>query len=173
MFLWAAGCGGGCSGSSGGGGGEPVDPGPEGSASSGGAGAGEVRDEGPPPDPGPPPVLRVAGAPDAHSRAVELRVENHGTEEASLASAVTVQRLDGEAWVDRARLELRFSCTDPVTDCVTLAPGAVYLPPPWLGMVGDAQCDCDRCAPAEPGTYRFVVRSCGGAHAVESEPFTR
>jgi len=173
LCLWAAGCGGGCSGSSA----PPADPGPdpapgaeEGTGGEDRAGAAE-----PPVDPGPEPVLRVTGEPSGHAPRVAIRIENRGDEAAELATALGLQRRAGEAWrdVEPVELALRFSCEDPVPDCVTLAPGAVYLPPPWLGTTGEAQCECAECGPAEPGEYRFVVRSCSRAHAVAGEPFTR
>ena len=79
--------------------------------------------------------------------------------------------LDYHAAVDGVSLGLRYSCEDPAPECVTLAPGGTYLPPPWLGVVGDAQCDCLRCAAAPAGEYRFVVRSCNQAHTAEGESF--
>ncbi len=123
-------------------------------------------------EPGPVPVVRITGAPD-RDRRVAIRVENRGTEAAELRGAVTVQRRAGESWEDAraARLDLRYSCEEEAPECVTLAPGAVLLPPEWLGTWGDAQCVCTRCGPAEAGTYRFVVTSCSGAHTALSEPF--
>lgn len=168
-----AGCGGGCGGST-------VGPGEDPPSEQ--AGGDDSTSEGPsegaaspsaPVDPGPPPVLRVAGEPDPHDRLVALRIENRGAEAAELAGTVTLERRAGETWspVEGVSLDLRFSCEDPAPECVTLAPGGIYLPPPWRGVIGDAQCDCERCAAAPAGDYRVVVRSCNQAHAVESEAF--
>lgn len=170
--LWAAGCGGGCSGST------SSDPTGEGMAdttqteSTGGAQTDEASE---PVDPGPPPVLQVSGEPDEHSRRVAIRIENHGTDEAEIAGAVVLQRRSGEGFedVEGVSLDLRFTCEDEPPECVTLAPGAVYLPPPWLGTIGDAQCACEECGPAPAGTYRFVVQSCNRAHTIEGDPFER
>ncbi len=123
-------------------------------------------------DPGPAPVLRVIGETDRHDRQVAIHVENHGAEPAELRSRLTLQRREGERWTDlRTRIDLRFSCEEEASECVTLAPGAEYIPPPWLGTDGDAQCVCTRCGPAPAGTYRFVATSCNGAHTALGEPF--
>ncbi len=125
----------------------------------------------PPVDPGPAPVLRVVGAPDRDGQ-VTIRVENHGTEQTELRGALALERRAGESWEPaRASLDLRYSCEERAPECVTLAPGAVLIPPAWLGTWGDAQCVCTRCGPADEGTYRLVVTSCNGAHRIESEPF--
>ena len=123
-------------------------------------------------DPGPPPVLRVVGEPDRYDRQVAIHIENHGSAAAELRGRLTLQRRDGERWRDlETRLDLRFSCEDRAPECVTLAPGAEYIPPGWLGTEGDAQCVCTRCGEAPAGTYRFVATTCDGAHTVEGEPF--
>lgn len=165
------GCSGGCSGASESTTEEPSAASPEGSGGEGSARGGGQSDV--PVDPGPPPTLRVTGIPSAHGRSVAVRIENRGTAAAELARGLSVQRrAEGVAWSEvGASLDLRYSCEDEAPECVTLAPGAAYLPPPWLGTLGDAQCACERCAAAEAGTYRFVVRSCNGAHVLEGEPF--
>jgi len=172
LCLCVAGCGGGCGGASD----TPDDP-----VSGRGAGGDRASstEESPPEDPpepvdpGPPPVLRVAGVPAEHGREVAIRVENRGDAEAEISPEVALQVRDGDAWsdVDEVDLRLRYSCEDEVPECVTLAPGGTYLPPPWLGVLGDAQCACERCVAAPAGEYRFVVRSCSRAHVVEGERF--
>lgn len=164
----AAGCGGGCSGGAPNAAAEDELAGAEGSDGEG-SGAEAVA---PPVDPGPPPVVRLVGEPDAHSREVLIRVENRGDASTELGRTVRVERQTDGGWdaVD-VELSLRYSCEDEAMECVTLAPGATYLPPPWLGTIGQAQCECERCAAAEPGTYRFVLQSCNGAHVVEGESF--
>ena len=159
-----AGCGEGCAGSS---------PSAAGSAEPPEAETPEPAVEEPPPDPGPRPTLRVAGAPDAHSPSVAIRVENRGEALTELAVAIGLQRLSGDEWEDLgASMTLRDSCASPPPEaCVPLAPGGVLLPPAWTGQLGDAQCECERCAAADPGTYRFVVQTCGGGHTLEGEPF--
>ncbi len=166
--LCIAGCGGGCGGS-----GEPLDDDPPAEVTGGETSGGREAEPEEIVDPGPAPTLRVVGEPDPHSRAVAIRIENRGETATELAGAVGLQRQSGETFADveSVHLDLRYSCEDEAAECVTLAPGATYLPPEWLGTVGDAQCICTRCAPAEPGTYRFVVRSCNGAHTVAGEPF--
>lgn len=166
-----AGCGGGCGGAP-----EAGEDDPAVAETGGGDGeSSETPEPAPEPvvDPGPPPVLRVLGQPDEHEARVAIRVENRGAEVAELGNRVDLQRRAGDAWEDvSAVIHLRYSCDDPVPDCVTLAPGGTYLPPAWTGDIGDAQCACEECGPAEAGEYRFVVHSCNGAHAIESAAFT-
>jgi hypothetical protein len=161
-----AGCGGGCSGAG-------DDPG----SSSGPrarhteASGDEAPREEAPVDHGPPPVVRIAVEVDPHGRSGSVRVENRGTERAEIAPELVLERRSGSAWENAgASIELRDSCEVAAERCITLAPGAVFLPPEWLGTIGDAQCACERCVPAETGTYRFRAQSCGG-HAIEGEPF--
>jgi len=167
--LTVAGCGGGCSGPS------------EARATSSStqrteASGAEARDE---PaieaDPGPVPVLRITGAVDRYDRSVDLRVENRGTEEVELRARLAVEKQGGGGWeAAPAGLSLRDSCAAEAPACITLAPGAVYIPPAWTGKLGagqdDAQCACEGCERAPAGTYRVVVTSCSGAHRVEGEP---
>lgn len=166
LCFWVAGCGGGCSGLA------EEDPDPAARSEARATGGEATSPDAPVVDPGPAPSLRVLGVPETHGRTVAIRVENHGAQ-TELTGAVTLQQRDGDAWadVDGASLDLRFSCREEAPECLTLAPGAVLLPPPWLGTIGDAQCICTRCGPAEAGTYRFVVRSCNGAHEALGEPF--
>lgn len=167
--LAFAGCGGGCSGST-----EETPSSSRGSTSQTEASGSESPPQMPPPavDPGPPPVLRVTGEEERHGRAVTIRIENRGPQ-TRLAGRLVLQRERDGTWATEngAHLDLRFSCRDEAPECLSLAPGAVYLPPPWLGTIGDAQCVCTRCAPAPAGTYRFVATSCSGAHVLEGDPF--
>ena len=168
--LVIAGCGNGCSGTP-----EEAAPRDNRQAQRTEASGGEVDEVAPPVDPGPVPEVRVVGVVDAHERAVTPRVESRGDEPAELSSSVALQRRDGDGWVDvdGGELHLRFACDEEIPDCLTLAPGAVLLPPAWNGTTGTTQCECDgRCPDAPAGTYRFVVRSCSRAHAVEGEPFS-
>lgn len=168
--LCIGGCSGGCSGPS-----EP--PSPTSTATQRTEASGSETEPGSVPhaavDPGPPPSLRVTGEPDRYDRQVAIHVENHGADAAEVRSRLELQRRNGERWeeVSAARIELRFSCEDEAAECVTLAPGAVYIPPAWLGTQGDAQCTCTRCAPAPAGTYRFVATSCNGAHTIPGDAF--
>jgi len=170
VCLCIAGCGGGCGSANG----EPVDDDSVADEQSGG----ETRV--PPPreseeiiDPGPAPVLRVVGEPNAHTRAVGIRIENRGDESTEIAGTLELWRLTDGVWraEGSVQLDLRYSCEDEVAACVTLAPGATYLPPEWLGSVGRSQCACEGCAAAPAGSYRYVVRSCNRAHSVEGVPF--
>lgn len=167
--LVIAGCGGGCSGT-------PEERAPSSSQAQRTEVSGDERPavEEPVVDPGPVPRIRVLGVVDAHAGEVTPRVESRGDEPAELSSRVALQRRSGEAWedVDGGELHLRFGCDEDIPECLTLAPGAVLLPPAWTGKTGTTQCECEgRCPDASPGTYRFVVRSCSRAHAIEGEPF--
>jgi hypothetical protein len=65
---------------------------------------------------------------------------------------------------------LRPDCEHQGGECVELVPGGTLYPPAW-GAGG--QCDsCPSCESIREGTYRVVMTSCGGAHRIESEPFT-
>ncbi|MBX3269940.1 MAG: hypothetical protein KF729_06745 [Sandaracinaceae bacterium] len=172
LFVWIAGCGGGC-------GGPNVEPASGGEASSdsvagdeASAPPGTPHRPAPAADVGPPPVLRVSGERE-RAGGVAIRIENRGDAEARLAGRLALQHRDGGRWAPLASvsLDLRYSCEDRAPECVTLAPGASYLPPRWLGMIGDAQCACERCTAAPGGEYRFVVQSCDRAHTIEGEPF--
>ncbi|UJR83818.1 hypothetical protein [Sandaracinus amylolyticus] len=123
---------------------------------------------------GPAPVLAIRGTPARAGREVAIVIENRGTELARVSPRLVLERASSEgrfARVDATELALRPSCEREAPTCVELAPGAALHPPAWLGTTGDAQCACERCVPAEPGTYRFVATSCGGAHRLEGEPF--
>lgn len=55
-------------------------------------------------------------------------------------------------------------------ECMDLPAETVIEVEPWLGMVGDAQCACEACAPVPDGRYRVVLLDCHGGRT-ESEPF--
>lgn len=124
-----------------------------------------------PPPPGPAPTLAFVATPGPDG--VALSLANHGAD-ASLRSTVVVEvETNGTfaAAPSASTLALRYDCAHAADPCVTLAPGAELLPPSWLGTWGDMQCECERCAPVEPGRYRLVVTTCDGAHRVESNAF--
>jgi len=134
---------------------------------------GQTGSEDPPAEAGPPPVVTVRATPSA-SRTVEVSLQSRGDQPSRLARPLTVERRDGDAWAPLdgvAGLSLRYSCEDRAEECITLVPGAELQPPPWLGTIGDAQCECTRCGPAPAGTYRLVAMACAGGHRIESEPF--
>lgn len=165
LALSTIGCGGGCSGAS------DAPPRTESAQRTEAAGGEDHAEPAIDADPGPVPVLRLRGEVDRHDRRVAIHVENHGTEAIELRTAVALEREDGDDWDDvSAALTLRDTCAAEASECITLAPGAVYIPPAWTGQLGDAQCECERCAPAPAGTYRLIVTSCSGAHRVEGEP---
>lgn len=123
-------------------------------------------------------LVVVPGA-GSHARDVGLRVVNDDPAafSANLSAEVTVQRLVGGSWtpVSVAGLLLRETCDQVVGRTVTIPRDTSLEMVPWTGMLGDAQCDCTRCAPAPAGTYRFVVQSgpsCFSPRTFESAPFT-
>jgi hypothetical protein len=121
----------------------------------------DVVEEAPPPL-GPPPEVTLAVA--VEDGRVAPRIENRGAEAVALRPALGLQRRTGHGWdpvTDDARL--RYDCdTAPPGACLSLVPGATFLPPP-VGR--DAQ--CGETTPLEPGTYRYTVESCEG-HALAS-----
>ncbi|MCC6876725.1 MAG: hypothetical protein IT378_20650 [Sandaracinaceae bacterium] len=164
-----AGCSGGCGGPSP----DPASGDPPAEAV-GGEQARDPLPPSPPPPADPPLGVRLTGEVDG-ARHVAIRLENRGTELARVAPRVGIEALSEDgAWVRferEAQLKLRYDCGAEPPSCVELAPGGTLLPPPWLGTRGDAQCVCERCVPAPPGRYRFVVHRCDGAEDVEGEPF--
>jgi hypothetical protein len=133
-------------------------------------------DEQEPVEPGPPPTLSVhaeRAEPDEPGEWVPV-IQNRGADAARIAARIAVERDDGGTWREVATLALRWSCERPPSDeCWDLVPGGELRPPAWLGLRGEAQCACADCKPAPGGRYRFVARSCGGAHAMPGEPFPR
>jgi hypothetical protein len=93
-----------------------------------------------------------------------LHVINRGAARVSLAAEVALERRTGERYAAVAgkALALRFDCKSQ--GCVELAPGAELVAPSWLGRA-----DGERCGAlvqlTEIGSYRFVVKSCGGQQA--------
>ncbi len=127
-----------------------------------------------PVDPGPAPTLGLRVEPEGEGQ--KLIVENRGEEPVELASALVLEREEGDAFAaveGISGLALRYDCESETPECVTLVPGAALHPPAWTGDIGDAQCACEECAEAPEGTYRFVVATCGGGHRVESPAFER
>ncbi len=122
----------------------------------------------------PAPEVTVRGEPFRGSRQVAIVVESRGKTPAHLAGALTIEREVHGHWAKVAHMgamTLRTDCESKPPDCVTLVPGAELRPPPWLAVVGAAQCRCDGCARASAGRYRFVVQSCDQAHRIEGVPF--
>lgn len=123
---------------------------------------------------GPPPVLAVR-AERTRDRTFAPVVQNRGRELARISSRLVLEREGEDAFeaVPSVDLSLRWDCATAAPECVELAPGAELRPPAWLGTLGDAQCDCERCADAPAGTYRFVVTTCDGDHRIVGDAFTR
>ena len=127
----------------------------------------------PPSTPSEPPHCVVRGEPGVDG--IAISVEDHGESDVSLRTAVIVETQAPagafEPGASEGSLALRPDCEHAAETCVTLAPGGELRPPSWNGTWGDMQCDCERCAPADPGTYRFVVVTCDGEHRIEGAPF--
>jgi hypothetical protein len=123
--------------------------------------------------------VTLVATPIAGGRSVGLRVVNDdpGDFPARLRAEVQVEREVGGRWerVGTAGLRLRARCEDAASDCVTLERDTELVVVPWSGMLGDAQCECTRCAPAPAGRYRFVAttcQECQGPLVFASAPFT-
>lgn len=177
LALAFASCGGGASAPSS----TPSDPAPPASEAASGTTA-PPSSEAPAPEATPPASAAPSAAPSgvsltvtaAHVGAFSFSLVNRGEAAVELGSAVIVEARSASGSfepVSTAGLSLRPDCAHEAPACVPLGPGAELLPPEWNGMAGDAQCVCTRCAPVEAGTYRMVVRTCDGAHRVESAPF--
>lgn len=101
-------------------------------------------------------------------------LENRGEERARIARRIGLERATAahsfEAASETESFALRHDCEDQSEDCIELLPGAALHPPAWEA---NGQCgSCPSCTAMSAGTYRAIVTSCGGAHRVESEPFT-
>lgn len=116
--------------------------------------------------------VKVAG--EATPEGVRVSIQNHGRESVSLRSQLNVIRGDGTAAIP-ANAEgpvLRWSCEQAVATCVTLAPGAEYLPPLWPGKSGKGTCgECANCVDVAPGSYVLVAKACDKDVEARSEAF--
>lgn len=112
------------------------------------------------------PRVALTLEPTSGARGMGLRIENTtpGDWPAHLRAEIVVEREVGGRWepVSVAGLRLRATCDASTDRCVTLPVRGSLSIVPWTGMLGDAQCDCTRCAPAPAGRYRFVVNACDG-----------
>jgi len=117
---------------------------------------------------GPPPdvKLRVSGEEEW-----ALVIENHDPEPVELEGEVWIERENGERWSRFGPGRFVLSCEGEAPLCAPLVPGAALHPPAWPAWQSANQCACPNCEPARNGRYRFVVRTCGGDHQFESEPF--
>ena len=109
------------------------------------------------------------------SRQISIAVANAGSSMVQLASALRVERFVEREWEeldDVHNLLLRADCEAAENECMSLVPGAELYPPNWLGLNGDAQCECAQCARVPSGTYRFVAHSCDGERVYRGEPFS-
>ncbi len=124
------------------------------------------------------PRVTLTLEPPVGARGMGLRITNvtPGSWPARLRAEVGVEREEGGHWVpvSTAGLLVRDRCDQAPAECVTLPIGGAVTIVPWTGMLGDAQCECTRCAPAPGGRYRFVVSACHGCLPglrTESAPF--
>lgn len=175
LFAFVFGACGACGGADGGSTGtedEPVTDRPVTESSAGGS-SGEAAA---PIDPSDPPVVTVTGEPVEGG--VAIVVQSRGDEPARLRPTVRVEVRQGEGWEavpTGESVQLRADCEDEVPECVELVPGAELRAVPWRGLAGQAQCECERCAPVDAGEYRFVLESCApeghAPHRIASAPF--
>jgi hypothetical protein len=87
---------------------------------------------------------------------IALSVINGGPQSVRLASDVALTSA-GRPVAGQA-IHLRRTCA--AEDCIALEPGAELLSPPWFNHVGSAERCGTLLAPAQPGSYELVVRSC-------------
>jgi hypothetical protein len=95
-----------------------------------------------------------------------ISVTNAGGAAIRVKSELRLQHFEGGVWKDSIAdgIELRPDCTPPsLPDCQTLAPGQTFKAMPWSGLLGQAGCFCDKCAPAPAGRYRIQAVSCDSA----------
>lgn len=116
--------------------------------------------------------VKVAG--EATPEGVRVSIQNRGKDSVSLRSRLNVIHGDGTAAIP-ANAEgpvLRWSCEQAATTCVTLAPGAEYLPPPWPGKSGKGTCsECASCVDLAPGSYVLVAKACDKDVEARSDAF--
>jgi hypothetical protein len=99
---------------------------------------------------------------------IGLYVLNRSGQRVSLAKDVALEKKDGTAYrsVDAKALGLRFDCK--TEGCVELVPGAELVAPSWLGRADGERCG-ELVNVREIGSYRFVVKSCGGTQQAAFE----
>jgi len=106
--------------------------------------------------------------------AFELR--NEGSAEVSLLRSLAVEKKSGEKWEPApVTLQLIESCAEkPASECITLAPRAVFRPVPWNGYSCGGQCPepCRANVYLGPGTFRVVATTCDRKHHFPSPAFT-
>jgi hypothetical protein len=104
-----------------------------------------------------------------------VEVENRGPA-INLRSQLIVQQMDQGAWHDGAiDLLLSETCVwNPQPGCQTMAHGAKLRPVRWNGMSCSGQCPqgCRATIYLGPGSFRFVVTTCGGKQRFFGPPFT-
>ncbi len=123
------------------------------------------------PDLGPDDV-RVVGS--LTRDGVALSVQNHAAVNVKLKTALRIEHRASDRWVPvtATGLALRDSCAIEPAACVTLAPGAELLPPPWPAVAGRGQCGaCAECPAITAGDYRVVVDACEGNGTSASSAF--
>ncbi len=118
-------------------------------------------------------LIEQAAVQDSVEPSVQLVLQNRDAAPVSLASEVAVERAGDAGFAPFAEhaLSLRFACNAPAATCIEFVSGAELRPPAWLATAGRAQCAEREGAPAPPGRYRFVARTCDGAR-IEGTPFT-
>jgi hypothetical protein len=116
--------------------------------------------------------VKVVG--EASAQGVQVKIQNRGKGNVSLRSQLHVIGGDGTTALpaNAQGPVLRWSCEQAVTTCVTLAPGAEYLPPPWPGKSGKGTCgECANCVDVAPGSYVLVAKACDKDVEARSDAF--
>ncbi|MFH1468514.1 MAG: hypothetical protein ABIO70_29255 [Pseudomonadota bacterium] len=140
----------------------------------------------------PPRQILITGEPTGaslpgSSGLVPVTIANHGADPIRLRRSLRLERQEEGGFTDLTAtgevgaIWVRTGCEprDGVVfwaggdeECVTVAAGGTIEIAPWLGTLGDAQCICERCVTAPPGTYRLSARACDGGGWIVGEPFT-
>jgi hypothetical protein len=100
-------------------------------------------------------------------------LRNRSDRAVRLSTAVGIERKTPAGWkaIEAEPLLLRFCCDTAPQKCLTLVPGAEYLPPAWQMSHINVQCAVHPGPQVEPGKYRLFVDGCQKAFRIYSQPF--
>jgi hypothetical protein len=141
----------------------------------------------PEPSPSPPPSASATLSPaalrvtvDRADERVRFSLQNTGSSPVSLEAFAAIDRRwpDG-VWevlgsIDVGGYRLVEACDQKPGSCVTIEPGKTLRPIGWTGFSCAAQCNqsCRANTWMGPGTYRLVLKGCGGGAKILGPEFT-
>jgi hypothetical protein len=101
---------------------------------------------------------------DRHESTVH--VQNRGSDELNVSLAV-----EWAAGAQHASFPsgLRADCAPGRETCLTLAPGAELIPPPWRVTADGKLCQCDRCNTLPNGDAHVIVQRCDKTASIQSD----